>query len=375
MVIVDNRHFIAKALEEQQLNLYDFYDAHQVLSVNEFTKLPLTRRMEVLLIDTHSLLESPEQIEACMAIINTFQGAFFFHEKSNEIAQKWVQGQASLWPKIMSESSLPMTKMNWTLLSNQLQFFWSMLQEQLQLQKHMEEFGQELDQVFQSAQLEMIRAKKIHESLIPKRNDEIKGVHFLHKYASGEGGGAEFFDLHQAGNKAFQILVTSESYLISSSLLGVLNLHKTRGFDAEKFLLDARTEIEVVNGSKKKKALVDLLVLELDFSQLLLRRHGHHKAELYSQLSGLVNFSEENEYKLSKGEKFIVFSSGFLFNWKETDRKKDIHSFLKNHQELSQQDLMTELFFQIRKDANGQFLKKDATILMMEVNRHGIHQV
>ena len=42
----------------------------------------------------------------------------------------------------------------------------------------------------------------------------------------------------------------------------------------------------------------------------------------------------------------------------------------------NQQELMTELFFEIRPDIKeSQFLKKDATIVMMEVNRHGMHQV
>ncbi|HXH76715.1 MAG TPA: hypothetical protein VNJ08_17220 [Bacteriovoracaceae bacterium] len=375
MVIVDNRDFVKKALEEHELNLFDFHDSIQVYTVEAFSKLPLTRRMDVLLIDTQSVLENPKSFEACKVIINTFQGTYFFHEDSNQPAQKWVYDQASFLTKIVGACSLPMPEMNWTLLANQLQFFWTMLQEHKTLQKHMAEFSQELDQVLQTAQTEMARAKKIHETLIPKRNDEIKGISFLNKYATGDGGGAEFSDLHQTPNKAFQIFVASESYLISSSILGILNDHKTKDFDPVKFLADANADVAAINGSKKKKAHVDLLVLEMDLSHLNLKAHGQHKAEFHSQLNGKLDLDANKEYKLAKGEKFIVFSPGFLFNWKESDHKQDIHSFVKGHQELSLQELMTELFFQIRKDQGNQFLKKDATIVMMEVNRHGMHQV
>lgn len=374
MVIVDNRDFIKKALEDHQMNLYDFHDGHQTFSVEAFSHLTLTRRMDVLLIDTQSVLDNLKNFESCRPILNTFQGTYFFHEESNTAARKWVEEQASFLPKIIGEYALPMSEMGWTLLANQLQFFWTMLQEHKLLQKHIAGFSQELDQVLESAQIEMARAKKIHETLVPKRKEEIKGIQFFHKYASGEGG-AEFTDLLQTSGKAFQIIIASESYLISSTLMGLLNEHKTREFDPEKFLIDARADIEAVNSSKKKKARVDVLVLELDLSHLTLRAYGDHKAEFCSQLNGKVSLDVENEYKLSKGEKFIVFSPGFLFNWKENSQKQDIHSFVKSHQKLNQQELMTELFFSIRQDQEGQLLKKDATVVMMEVTRHGMHQV
>lgn len=375
MVIVDNRDFIKKALEEHQLNLYDFFDGCQVLSVEGFAKLSLSRRMDVLLIDTQSVLDNIKGFEACKPVLNTFQGAYFFHAADDSKARTWVQEQAAFLPKILGEITLPMTEMNWTLLGNQLQFFWNMLQEHRQLQKHMVEFSQELDQVLQTAQVEMARAKKIHESLIPKRSDEIKGVQFLTKYATGESGGAEFSDLYQTSSKAYQFLISSDSYLISSSLMGLLNTHKTAEFDPKKFLSDAQADISAVNSSKKKKAQVDILVLEMDLSHLGLRAYGTSGAQVHSQQKGKVTLSADSDYKLSKGEKLIVFSPGFLFNWKERTHSQDVHAFVGSHASMGRQELMTELFFQLRQEKDSQFLRRDATVVMMEVNRHGMHQV
>ncbi len=371
MIIVDDRKFIHSEMEEKGFGLFDFFQDHKVLSVAEFCKLPLNRRADILLVDTESLLRRPELQENFRAIINTFLGVIFLHDHSNEKAQKWVESEAAFLTKIVGEYSLPMVQLQWTMLSNQLQFFWTLIEEQKNLQKHMIAFSQELDQVMRSAEVEMARARKIHEVLIPRRNDEIKGVYFSNKYAAGDGGGGEFYDLLQSGGKVFQILVSSQSYLISSSLLGLLNKHKQNDFKPHEFLKDAGEEISVINGAKKKKSEVELVILELDLSKLTLKVYGEGKAEFYSQRSGPLKFADS--YQLEKGENLIVFSSGFLFNWKET-HKADIATFIKE-KSLKKEEILNELFFQLKMEQDTVFLKRDATVAMMEIKRHGIHQV
>ena len=375
MIIVDERNFIKKALEDQGLNLFDYYDGHQLISVKDFTELDLKRRAEVVLIDVVSILARPKLFEPFKALLNTFYGVIFFYEEGNEGAAKWLEEQTAFLPKIIGAFSLPMTELRWNILSNQLQFFWTMIQEQKQLQKHMVEFSDELNQVLLNAESEMGRAKKIHEALVPKRSEEIKGVQFFNKYASGEGSGGEFYDLIQGQGKVYQVLVSSESYLISSSLIGLLNQHKQKNFDPQNFLQEAEADIATINGSKKKVAKVGVTVLELDLSQLTLLVWGQNNTELYSQSKGKIEVSTDRPIPLERGEKLIVFSSGFLFNWMESKKKQDIYAFIKNHQGLNPHELLTEFFFQVRQDGDSEFLKKDATVVMMEVNRHGMHQV
>jgi hypothetical protein len=375
MLIVDDSDFIRRSMEEMGLTIYDFHDNLQVMGLAAFAKLPLQRRLDVILIDTQSVLDDPKTFEVCKAVMNTFQGAYFFHEKKNERARQWVEDQASFLPKILGECAVPMPSRAATLLANQLQFFCTLLQEQQMLQKHMMEFSQELEQVMETAQWEVSRAKRIHEILTPKRTEDIKGVTFYSKYASGQGGGAEFFDLHHAGNRAFMIMVSSASYLISSSLLGVLNNHKSREFDVASFMADARADIAAINGQKKKMSSVDLMVLELDFTDLSLKSHGDHGSKFLSLQKGPAALKVGGVYKLDRGEKFIVFSSGFIFNWKDGDHKEDLPTLVKSHQNLGAPELATELFFNLRHRFAGKGFKRDATVVMMEVKRHGMHQV
>ncbi len=383
MVILDERGFLDKQLEDQGFKIFDFYDEHKILDIKSLCELPLSRKADILLVDTQSVLNHPELEEKFKTMLNTFLGVIFFHEQKNDKAHTWVLDQAAFLTKIIGQYALPMPQLDWTMLSNQMQFLWTLLSEQKALQSHLVKFSQELDLALQVAENEMLKAKKIHEILIPKRSDEIKGISFLNKYASGDGGGGEFYDLHQTGNKIYQIFISSQSYLISSSLIGVLNLHKQKDFKEEAFLRDAKNEIQAINGSRKKKSEVEIVILELDISHLTLKASGWGKFEFYSHLNGQIDLGlnasqdlkESLPYQMVKGEKMIVFSPGFLFNWKEGRIKLELYSFLKGHHRLPQSDLLMELFLQLSLVKEAEFLSKDATVVMMEVNRHGIHKI
>lgn len=375
MIILDERNFLQKELEAKGFDLFDFYDNSQVLSLKAFNSLELKRRGEFLLIDTQTLLDHPEDQENFKSVMNTFLGAVFFHEHSNQKAQDWVKNEGAFLTKIIGEYSLPMPQLSWTMLSNQMQFFWGLIEDQRKLQKHMVQFSQELDQVLQNAEVEMVRAKKVHHALIPRRSEDIKGVIFTNRYAAGEGGGGEFYDLHQTPSKVYQILLSSQSYLISSAILGILGQHREKEFNPHSFLADVENEIATINEMKKKQSSVDILILELDLSTLNLTALSNSKAELYSQMKGRLELKKDQPFQLAKGEKVIVFSTGFIFNWSEGHPERNLSEFIKAENNRPAGELMSELFFQLKDGKESQFLKKDATVVMMEVNRHGIHKV
>lgn len=375
MVLLDERSFLEGELEGQGFHIFDFYDDHQVFDLESFCSMTLNKRADVLLVDTQTILNHPELQEKFKIVLNTFLGVIFFHDQKNEMAQNWLRDQAGFIAKIIGEYSLPAAPLQWTMLSNQLNFLWGLLEEQKSLQKHIVKFSQDLDSALQTAELEMVKAKKIHELLIPKRSDEIKGIHFLNKYAAGDGGGGEFYDLVPAGNKIYQIFISSQSYLISSSLIGILNIHKQKEFSPNAFLEEAQNEVLAINSSKKKKSEVDIVILEIDSSHLSLKLFGGGRADIFSSLHGKIDLSASTPHQLTKGERVTIFSTGFLYNWKEGKIKHELYSFLNNHHQLSQSELMMELFLQLSLVKESDFFSKDATVVMMEVNRHGIHQI
>lgn len=370
MIILDERNVLKAQFETQGLDVFDFFEAHQVLDVRSFVSLPLQRRSEVLLVDTQTLLKHSESLEKCRTLFNTFVGVIFFHDGAE--SSKFLNQEASFLNKVIGEYAIPLSPLEWTILGNQLQFFWTMKEEQTQLQKHMARFSTELESLMKATELEVVKAKKIHDVLIPRRHEEIKGVSFSSKYATGDGGGGEFCDFHHTGNKVYQVLLSSQSYLVSSALLGVLNKHKQKTFDPMSFIADAQEEVLHINHSKNKKTNAEILLVEMDITNMSVKLYGHSKAEFCSQMSGMIT-PQDNGFVLSRGEKVVVFSPGFLFNWRERKENKDIHQFVKDHRHLGSGDLLTELFYQLRKDRET--MTKDATVLMMEVKRHGMHQI
>jgi hypothetical protein len=379
MVILDERGELIRELELKGIDLFDFYENHEVLDLEKFSQLPLTRRSQVLLVDTKSILQRPELVMKIQSVINTFPGAIFFHHQEDQAAQDWISTQASYLNKIIGLFTLPLSEIQWTILSNQLQFFWRMEQEQSALQKHLVKFSQELDLTIQAAEAEMLKAKKVHQLLIPKRRDEIKGITFLNKYAVGEGGGAEFYDLIDSGSKVYQVFICGQSYLVSSALIGLLNQHKNKKeFNPQSFLADARQEVQIINNSKKKNSNVEVMILELELTHLKLTAttlQGNQDGfNCYSAIQGNIDLST-GDYQMLKGDKLFILSPGLVFNWKESRMKGDLYSFITDHQHLPSEDLLLEIFMQVKHGQESNFLAKDATLVMMEVNRHGIHKV
>jgi hypothetical protein len=375
MIIVDEHNYLHKELKEKGFDIYDFFESPQILNLTNFCDLELKRRSEFVVVDTQTILNHPKLNEKFKSVLNTFIGAIFFHEHTNQGAMDWIKSEGALLSKIIGEYSIPMDQVKWTILSNQLQFFWSLIEDQKKLQKHMSAFSIELDQVLQNAQKEMIKAKKIHEGLVPRRQEEIKGIIFSNKYVAGDGGGGEFYDIIQTPSKVYLLLILSQSYLISSAIMGILSETRAKNFEPTQFIAAALAEAEVINKAKNKKSELDLLVLELDLATLNLYSYSDSKSEGFSSVKGRFQLAKGQSIRLERGEKVIVFSSGFLFNWREGHPGKDLSDFTKAQLELSKNGLVSELFFQMKDGELEKVLKKDATIVTMEVNRHGIHKV
>lgn len=373
MFLLDEREFIENQLESQGIGIYDFYDHRQVFDMATFCDLALTRRSEILLIDTQTVLNQSALIEKCKAVMNTFLGVIFFHTAEDERSKKWVDDHAGHMNKIIGSISFPVSPMDWTILTNQLQFCAQLIEDQKALQRHLVKFSQELDNALETAEIEMFKAKKIHEMLVPKRVEEIKGLQFMNKYAAGDGGSTEFYDLIQSGPKIYQVLISCQSYLISSALIGLLNIHKQKDFSPSSFLIEANKEIETINSSKKKKSHVDVTLIEIDSTQLSLKFHNPGQMEMWSRQNGKIDLTKD--YQMKKDEQFFLLSSGFISNWNEHKAPSDINLFIKNHHQSSQREFLLELFLQMSQKKNSDFLSKDATVVMMEVNRHVIQKV
>jgi len=374
MHIVDDQNLICRNLDQYGFELQEFSDQIENLRFDDFLHLNLKKRLDIVLINGMDLIDRIDVLENVKSILNTFHGAYVFFDKDSENNADKILEKIITFPKILGIYTFPLKTDEWILLCNQFQFFWNLMNDQRNLQNHIVQFSHELDHLITNSQKDLHKIKKVHRAFYPKREQKLKGLNVSSKYIAGDAGGAEFFDLAEENHRVFQFLFHSESYLISSAIMGVLNSHKNGAFNVEQFLSDAWNEINTINSSKKKKSKVEILLIEFDLLNLSFKTYGNSSALAISKKENFNLIRLDEEYYLSKNEKFLILSPGFLSNWREIDLAIDPISFLNKHLvEKDSADLMNELFFHL-KSKNYQN-KKDATVVMLEVNRHGIHKI
>lgn len=389
MKIIDEGNRILPAMREHKFDLEDFFDDLQVITSQSFLQSPLEGRSDALMIDVATLSQVPVD-DHLLSILNTHSVVILFMSvPAQRNWEEWLGKLLSLSDKVIAVHSLTMAPTAWNLLRNQLLYFWRQKHERLSFKEQMVRFSQEMDELIRGAQGEMLKAKKIHEGVVPKRVEDLKSMQLLSKYAVGEGAGAEYFDLIRGLTHAHLIFVHTTSYLASSCLMGLVNKYKggQRGFDSDLFLQEAQIEITAINANKKRPVDVQILLLKIDQHTLQCDGHAFGAFELFSQENGayglpqLSGFALEKlaesqfSFRLERGEKVVVFSPGFIFNWNEAHPELERRGFLEAHRDLGNADLLMELFFQLKKDSSGDFLAKDAMAVMMEVHRHAIQQV
>jgi hypothetical protein len=386
MRILDTQNRILPALVDHGLD--HELDDLIVLSIDDFLSSPLQSRYEPLLIDVASIshLKLDDQL---LAMINTHPCAVLFIPTPVEKScQEWMESLLLLSDKVISVQQLPLGKTSRDFLRNQLLYLWRQKKERISYKEKMIRFSHEIDELVKTAQQEMLKAKKVHESVVPKRVEEIKGVTLMSKYSVGSGSGTEYFDVIRGQTQSHLVMVHTNSYLASSCLMGLLNKYKgsSVGIDHRLFLQEAELELKAINSNKKKSVEVELFLMKLDHLTLQCEGFSFGSFELFGQLEDYTlpqvekfDLSKQNlatfNFQLKRGEKVIVFSPGFIFNWCEGRGLAKVQDFISEQKGLSNSDLLTELFFQLKKDSSGEFLAKDATTVVMEVNRHAIQKV
>ncbi len=352
------------------------------LSWGEFYQAELKSKNDFLIVELEQLIEMSDSVTAQLntylaVIVLVTQGP---SSKADELVEKCR--------KLIGVYHLPLVEREKSLFAHQLQLLATMVEEKKNLKQQMVKFSEEIDFLVQSAESEMLKAKRIHESVVPKRVEEFKGITLMSKYAVGSGSGSEYFDLIRGSHQSHLIIIHTSSYLASSSLMGIINKYKgeNSGLNFDLFMNEAEIELQAINANKKKPVRVEMFLMTIHNLDLSCSGYSYGSFDLISRkeskrLPSVESFRLENkaqayfEFQLSREEKVIVFSPGFIFNWKEQLPQVSLNDFAHRGLEGENGDLLVELFFQLKKKLKDDFLSKDATAIVMEVKRHAIQKV
>ena len=235
--------------------------------------------------------------------------------------------------------------------------------------------------------LELHRLKRLHEKLVPLRSEKLKGVSIYSKFAAGESSGGEFFDTVCFDKDVLILMASSKSYVASSAILGHFeDLRNSKAFDDqsfEKFITSLSYELKKFQNNE-----VELTLITLDIHSMQVSGYNFGGGTIWKNNIALNKPNElelnptfvekaKIDFKMSRGEQILIRSAGYAKNLESTPLEKDEKwvEFLRSLENKSIYEKMSELFFKLKKDMTKDFLKTDASVIIIEVDKNAILQV
>ncbi|MBT6324754.1 MAG: hypothetical protein HOJ35_02195, partial [Bdellovibrionales bacterium] len=249
--------------------------------------------------------------------------------------------------------------------------------------------NENLNEVMLKSLQKLEEIKKLHKQIVPIRYEQIKGVHFTSKYHAGLSSGSEFLDIINKKNRTILVLTSSSSYTVTSFMLTrftKLRLEKDISqANLENFIIELFDKLEQESRPKKGKNRLEVLLLDLDYKNMQVSGYNIGDNKLISPNINLKfskqEFDKESisshrfEIALTRGEQLLIISPGFSLNSKGfidgQGQEKYIRSLMKN----DSYEILNELFFQIKKDSDDEFLEFDSTLVDIRVAPNAIIQI
>jgi len=231
--------------------------------------------------------------------------------------------------------------------------------------------------------------KTLHKQIVPIRYEQIKGVHFTSKYYAGLSSGSEFLDIINKKNRTILVLTSSSSYTVTSFMLTKftkLRLEKNISQDnLENFIIELFNKLDQEPIPTNGKNRLEVLLLDFDYKNMLVSGYNIGDSKLISSNIDLtfnnLEFDKESisshsfKFDLTRGDQLLILSPGFSLNSKGIidgqSQGKYIRSLMKN----DSYEILNELFFQIKKDLDDEFLKFDSTLVDIRVAPNAIIEI
>ncbi|MBD66132.1 MAG: hypothetical protein CME62_13050 [Halobacteriovoraceae bacterium] len=274
------------------------------------------------------------------------------------------------------------------LMTTQLNNINAMIKNNLFLKSQLYSMNHELTELMEGVESQLFRVKHAYEKVAPKRLEEFQGFKIYSKYAPGENMGGEFFDLFSTGDKVFIMMSNTSSYLASSAILQLFTelKHKPSIGKAEEleFISQVQSQMSELTKTKKKDVTAQVMTCILDTKTMLISGHAFGIFKLISsQMS--KNLTSENsihmnaeqvhfEFKMKRGERFMLCSPGFVMNWQKLTPNFMIEQLVSD-KKVKVLDILDEVFFQLKKDSDQGFLNSDASAIILEVEQNVMLQV
>jgi hypothetical protein len=248
-----------------------------------------------------------------------------------------------------------------------------------------------IKKVIDLAGYELQRAKKLHEQLVPIRHEKLQGLSLSSKFAAGLGPGGEFFDFVKKDHQLCLIVASSKSYIASSVVLTHFEkFQRTFGGDQESLedfmeeLIDECRSLDLIDRDQPELLQFAIIMFDINRMSYLAYQFGNFAIKSNKEMTIPPNqypfhesFFEKAQYsgKLERGEKVILLSPGCVSNFDDKLSRMEIQALIGQNLEKEARNAINEVFFQLKRGLAGDFLKRDASVVFIEVDKNAILQV
>lgn len=237
----------------------------------------------------------------------------------------------------------------------------------------LEKLADDLDKIYEFTKSELIRVKDLHDRFVKVRIDKLKGMNLTSKFMAGEKSGGEFFEILQNEQEILFIQAGSDSYILSSMLLGELETLKEKSI-AGNLSTHAEQFLKIINHHAcEQKSELSFCMMILNLRNLHASLHIKGQAHLFYE-NEWISFDRPMQLKLRPKQRLCFISDGAFKNWTLLSRK-NIETFFKSQSSLPTRDLINEFFFEVSKNKTGSFLVFDALMAVVDVEENKIYQV
>jgi len=225
------------------------------------------------------------------------------------------------------------------------------------------------------------KVKRLHEKIVPFRQQKVRGLQWMSKYSAGEAPGGEFFDFIQNDHSITLILTHSTSYMATNFILTEFDKMKGTGSGLDrikKFISSVESDLKIVDEDEK----LDMFLMQIDLKSFECKCYNFGQSrvvvgnELYVTQNSIpisISFLEKSQtnFLLKRGEKLVLLSPGVEKNCQSLSINSNPLSLLGKSIELNARDLLNELFYTFKSKKEG-FLNYDASCIVVEVDENAI---
>jgi hypothetical protein len=252
------------------------------------------------------------------------------------------------------------------------------------------DFSNDVEEILSQSLADLQRLKKIHERIVPIRQETIKGLTITSKFGAGESSGGEFLDIVKGDKECLVLLSSSSSYVVSSIILTHFEYFRDKKHfsleEIERFLRELSADIKDREFIVSEEKILDAFIARIDLNSLTMEGMYFGDFEVFrSKSANLVGndlpldemFFEKGSFssRLERSEKLMIVSPGFKKNMNDSYPGLSVKQMLAGFENQSPREIINEIYFQLKKDISRDFLAHDATVIHIEVDQNVIVQI